>query len=283
MGDLDGDGLLDVLTGSNCCAYNWAHWFRMSGDGKLSRRFDVKFSVEAAKYRISGKNESRPHVLDWNRDGFNDLVLILNDNQSSYNEETKKTTFRFAQRIFVDRNSESRGQRIRDGIVAKSKLPGDARTAIGMGGPDTAADLKVELDCFEDPELEKLARRQMSESAERRSISKHFEFVDFDQDGNFDIIFSDSKSEVREGEPGSGKTWQNYKMSDAIYWMRNLTRVGEPRFAPPIKIYDIAGKWRVTAFSVADTDGDGDLNAVVSVHYWNKQEAVSELWYLNAE
>ena len=174
----------------------------MSPDGKLSRRLDLKFFVDETKYRISSKTESRPHVLDWNRDGLNDLVLILTDNQSSYDQQTKKMTASFAQRIFVNCDSKSRKQKINDGIVAKSRRPRDHRTWVG--GPDTAADLKVKLDHFEDLELEKLAAQQIEASSLRPSISRHFEFVDFDRDGSFDIVFSDRKSEIRGGEPGSG-------------------------------------------------------------------------------
>ncbi len=251
----------------------------MSRDGKLSRRLDIKFSVDETKYRISAKSESRPHVLDWNRDGLNDLVLVLSDNQSSYDEETKQTTSRFAQRIFVDCDSKSRRQKINEGIVAKSRLP---PTRVGIGGPDTAADLRVKLKHFEDPQLEKLAMQQMAAGATQ---SKHFEFVDFDRDGRFDIVFSNTDSEIRPGEPGSGKTWQNHKTSDVLYWMRNLTRTGEPRFAPPIKLYDVPGKWRVTSFTVADADNDEDMDILLSVNHRQEKNLpfVSELWLLKTE
>src|SRR5262249_60009968 len=54
-------------------------------------------------------------------------------------------------------------------------------------------------------------------------------------------------------------------VSYAIYWFRNTTPKGEPKFAPPSRFLTIPAPWELDAFSVVDRGQDGRLDLVVSI------------------
>jgi hypothetical protein len=90
----------------------------------------------------------------------------------------------------------------------------------------------------------------------------YFGFADWDGDGSFDLLVavryqkgSDSNN-VKRGEP----------VSHAIYWFRNTTAKGEPKFAPPIRLLTIPAPWELNGFSVVDRGQEGCLDLVVSVN-----------------
>ena len=70
----------------------------------LSQRFDIKYSVDQSKFDLVAKSESRPYVLDWDRDGNNDLVVVQQEDKITY-DQNKKPEFRAAYRLFVDTES----------------------------------------------------------------------------------------------------------------------------------------------------------------------------------
>ncbi len=77
MGDFDRDGRPDLVSGSNCCDPETIHLFLRRADGGFAARQEVKFDrpgLSPIERRLS-RGRSRPHLLDWNRDGHTDLVI----------------------------------------------------------------------------------------------------------------------------------------------------------------------------------------------------------------
>lgn len=271
---------MDIVTGSNCCANNICHWYRLSEDGHLSRRFDIQFVVNS-EHSIAAKSESRPYVIDWNRDGFDDLVLVLRKYLAYYeNESQKRPNFRTEFQIFVNADSETRPALIRKGQAAKAKRPADYTDSSGtLGGPLRGVDVKLKLRAID------LGNDDAPNDLDpRHVIHRHYAFADFDNDGNFDILYCEVDRQHISGETKNDNTESQQKISSSVYWMRNLSSSGEPRFDSPVKICDIRDGWQVNSISVGQLDNDGMLDAVVSVHQRQANKGlVTELWLLKGE
>src|SRR5262249_45090390 len=91
----------------------------------------------------------------------------------------------------------------------------------------------------------------------------YFGFADWDGDGRFDLLLA------LRCQKGSDDVRQNQKWTDepvryGIYWYRNTTAKGEPKFAPPIRLLTIPAAWELDAFTVV-ARGQGGPDLVVSV------------------
>ncbi len=97
----------------------------------------------------------------------------------------------------------------------------------------------------------------------------HFAFADWDDDGKFDALVAVQKAE------GKGEN-DRLRYSYSIYWYRNTTARGEPKFGAANRLLTIPAPWALEAFSVVDWDQDGCLDLVVSVSKSFGRE--SQLW-----
>jgi hypothetical protein len=61
------------VSGSNCCAPGQVHLFLRKPDGTFAGRRDIQFKLPGQTTLTRGR--SRPHLLDWDRDGHTDLVV----------------------------------------------------------------------------------------------------------------------------------------------------------------------------------------------------------------
>jgi FG-GAP-like repeat len=61
------------VSGSNCCDPGKVHLFPRKPDGTFGARRDISFELPGHNFLMRGL--SRPHLLDWNRDGHTDLVV----------------------------------------------------------------------------------------------------------------------------------------------------------------------------------------------------------------
>jgi hypothetical protein len=86
----------------------------------------------------------------------------------------------------------------------------------------------------------------------------HFGFAHWDGDGKFDLLAA-----VRPGGENA---------SCGIYWYRDISSKGEPKFAAAERLLTIPAPWGLVAFAVVDWDQDGRLGLVVSVTRDGKAE-----------
>jgi hypothetical protein len=74
---LGGKGGLSLVSGSNCCAREQVHLFLRKADGTFADRRDLTFELPGHDdfLNVLRRDVSRPHLLDWDRDGHTDLVV----------------------------------------------------------------------------------------------------------------------------------------------------------------------------------------------------------------
>jgi hypothetical protein len=93
----------------------------------------------------------------------------------------------------------------------------------------------------------------------------YFGFADWDGDGRFDLLVALRCQKGSDGVPGDPLKRTYEPVSYSIYWLRNMTAKGGPRFAPPSQLLTIPAPWELDAFSVVDRGHDGRLDLVLSV------------------
>ena len=51
------------------------HWYELDSNNRLTKRRDIQISIDNSRYQLIPKAEARPFLIDWNRDGIEDLVV----------------------------------------------------------------------------------------------------------------------------------------------------------------------------------------------------------------
>jgi hypothetical protein len=101
----------------------------------------------------------------------------------------------------------------------------------------------------------------------------HFSFADWDGDGRVDLLVGVDK-------------WVEGAERYSIYWFRNMSDSGPPKFAEASHLLDIPESWHLHALTTVDWGGDGWPSLVVSVSKGSKLgeggrgwwPVASELW-----
>jgi hypothetical protein len=102
----------------------------------------------------------------------------------------------------------------------------------------------------------------------------HFGFADWDGDGRTDLLVGLEWETPFDERPG------RY----SIYWFRNTSNTGPPRFAKPVRLLDIPKPWQLHAFSAVNWGGDGRPSLVVSVSKgWRLGERGRGWWPVASE
>ena len=83
MADFDGDGRIDLLSGSNCCDPYGLHLFRRRTDGSFEPRRHLEVDVPSGDREIP-THQSRPFVTDWDSDGRPDLLFMTTKTTCPY-------------------------------------------------------------------------------------------------------------------------------------------------------------------------------------------------------
>lgn len=90
-----------------------------------------------------------------------------------------------------------------------------------------------------------------------------FEFTDWDGDGSFDVLLAGAYLESKTGP------WRY-----DLYWCRNTSARGEPKFEPPVRLLAApaqSGEWQYGGYAVVDRGRAGHQDLVVSVNKnWNR-------------
>jgi len=249
LADFDGDGIVDLLSGSNCCAAFSFHWLRGLSDRSFGEMQMIRFQrteVDPKSFPAAfARDITRPRVFDWNRDSKADLVMGTYD-------------------IRVDRNLRT--------FDVDTWLRTDGKRQQAKEKPDYNARNYLRTTDVAIPEFERL---RILGHAKRRAWPVHVEFSDWDGDGNFDLlaiiesrVFSlRSKSGLdgkQEGHPevASVRVWETHH---TIVWLRNKTSTGEPVFAEALPLYQVKGNIDLQSFTAIDWDDDGSNEIVVSV------------------
>ena len=84
-----------------------------------------------------------------------------------------------------------------------------------------------------------------------------FQFADWDGDGVFDVLFASAYLNPE-------RRWWPYD----IYWCRNTTRNGEPKFELPVRLLTApaqSAEWKYEAYAIVDRGSAGDQDVMVSV------------------
>jgi hypothetical protein len=93
----------------------------------------------------------------------------------------------------------------------------------------------------------------------------YFGFADWDGDGRFDLLAAVRYQKGSDSVRLDPQTRADESVSYGIYWFRNTTDKGEPKFAAASQLLTIPAPWKLDAFSVVDRGPDGRLALVVSV------------------
>jgi hypothetical protein len=197
LGDFDGDGRPDLVSGSNCCDPWTVHLFLRKADGTFAPRREIKFAPPPAERIGVVRGHYRPHLLDWNRDGRTDLVL---DHSQSW------------------------------------------KFQVGAGPLRDKSE--VDVKSFPLPQL-----------PDRNPYD--FEFADWDGDGLVDVLMAGAYLKTEKGP------W----LYD-IYWLRNVSPRGEPKFEPPVRLLTAPAQsmgWQFDGYAVVDRGRAGRQDLVVSV------------------
>lgn len=152
---------------------------------------------------------------------------------------------------------------------------GHTDLVVGYGGSWT---LQVGLGPFADKR--DLALKPTDLPAIRGTWPIHFSFADWDGDGRMDLLVGVEWERPPRNSPDGVYEWQPGRYS--VYWFRNTSDKGPPKFAEAAHLLDIPEPWELRALTVVDWGGVGRPSLVVSVSTGYKREeggpVSSELW-----
>jgi hypothetical protein len=211
LGDFDGDGRADLVSGSNCCRYDLVHLFLKQKDGSFAPRRDVRFKRPDITAKGLWRGVTSPHLLDWDGDGHTDLVV---------------------------------------GYVDVIPYGWDWTLHIGAG--PLAGQAEIAVKPFPLPKV-----------PDARPV--YFAFADWDGDGRFDLLAAVRCQKGSDAVRLDPQKRTDAPVSYAIYWFRNTTAKGEPKFAAPSPLLTIPAPWQLDGFTAVEGGKGGRLDLVVSV------------------
>jgi len=93
----------------------------------------------------------------------------------------------------------------------------------------------------------------------------YFGFADWDGDGRFDLLAAVRYQKGSDAVRGDPHKRADESVSYRIYWFRNTTAKGEPKFAAASPLLTIPAAWELDGFTVVEGGKGKPLDIVVSV------------------
>lgn len=262
LGDIDGDGHTDVVSGSNCCAPDQIHWFSGTADRGFSERRSARMVFEGLNPPRLTKSECRPYVVDWNRDGHDDLVVLLEVVGKNANELTYG--------LFVNTQRDVTAVHERSGHDVANAQP-----------------LQWKFRRFDFGTHDPMTQRDRNLRTNERETIVHFAFGDYDNDGRFDALFSETAYDIEWIIDQHAGSYRRYKkIRSGIYVLKNLAESGDPVFARPQQIFDATDDWRITSIALTDLNNNSRVDVVAGVtrpSEANPRRQDTELWLLRTQ
>ncbi len=206
------------------------------------------------------RGRTRPRILDWNRDGKDDLVVGTRE-------------------IRVDRNLRKFDLDAWLRVVEReqqAQVPHDYKAENHLRTSDVVI-----------PEFARLQPKQNGSNKPvpvgkkdgfnvvRRTNPTFVQFADFNGDGDFDLLaivesyfwFRDAKFSTLDEEQlrRAEATLRPPPPRHTLVWLRNTTSGGEPAFAAAQPLYQVHGNLVLQSFAVTDFDDDGAQEIVAAL------------------
>ncbi|MEM7313822.1 MAG: hypothetical protein AAF497_11790 [Planctomycetota bacterium] len=233
------------MTGSNCCANDRMHWYELNSNLQITSRKDIQINIDRQRFALIPKAETRPFVMDWNRDGIQDLVVALRvfDRQKSATPMNQ-----FQPKLFVKLGSKGKN-------LAAPIAAGPQQAA----GTLHAAGTTIQLEPFEfNNGSEERWRKLLGQGWQ---VFVEFAFGDVDADGNVDLIFSEMLRRLALDQ--NTNRWFVADIKSGVYWMKNEAASAMPEFAEIRSLYQAEPKQAIIAIAAADVDQDGKLDVAI--------------------
>jgi hypothetical protein len=151
---------------------------------------------------------------------------------------------------------------------------GHTDLVVGYGGSGCSWTLHVGLGPFADKK--DLTLKPANLPPIRDTLPVHFGFADWDGDGRMDLL-AGGEGPRRLHPDGVG--WRG---RGSVYWFRNTTDTGPPKFAEAAHLLDIPEAWELRTLTAVDWGEDGSPSLVVSVTKGYRRDTASpvssELW-----
>jgi hypothetical protein len=190
--------------------------FLRKKDGSFAARQDIQLNLPV---KIPGlkpgelglaRAVTNPHLLDWDGDGHNDLVVAHTEGWLG-----RQWT------LFVCAGP----------LAGKTELTAKAFSLAGV------------------PDAEPV----------------YYGFADWDGGGRFDLLVALRCQKGSDAVRGDPLKRTDEPVSYAIYWFRNTTAKGEPKFAEASPLLTVPAPWELDGFTVVEGGKGGRLDIVVSV------------------
>ena len=263
LADFNGDGIVDLISGSNCCEAYAFHVWLGKHDGLFGKMQTVRFRDEAYLKALEVNKDSYqhpgwgrftvhrlmrrvtyPNFVDWNRDGKLDLIMGRTDlslfpNLASFDlSKWKYPTDYKAQTKYDFRQPNN--------LVLKDVTPEPVKNLKSLSTqPDDSLPIGRDY-----------TTARVNLAAVR--------FADWDADGAMDLLAIKNHSIYQHFADEPEKS--NHKTKPSIVWFRNKARTGEPNFEAPRLLYAIdTPRTYIDSIAVIDWDGDGQNEILAGV------------------
>lgn len=244
-----------MISGADCCSPNGFYLFPQTGS-----RFKTRIGVAGEIPKVEGdygpgKKESRPFLLDWDRDGTVEFVYLWHGTAVASVGQEKANSARLEEDALAKWAGAVEWERNTRLLV----LTGPSKKA----GDEEHPQLAFEFVDFDPDEHNPFP---LDSSFEVKGIGVEFTigFGDVNHDGAFDMLFIPHYSRPNfqktfrdqnpESEEDVEKKLQKARAMEALYVMLNETQTGQPVFGEPIKL---AESLNATSIAVGNVDGDG--------------------------